>query len=110
MSISVDETPIAADCDCSDSYFDAVMASPTLGRMDRYDAKGKEDKSFPAVERVAARGFIPFAAVPGAESTDQNEVFPRALNFQFTVLTTLFYNYIPPEGWTFETQDEFPIG
>lgn len=96
MMVSVDETPIDNACDCSDSYLNVVMASPTYGRLDTVDDKTGETEE-PAGVKVAARGFLPFGD-------------PQyALNFKFTVITTLFHNVPAPEGWTFETREQYPI-
>lgn len=97
MMISVDETPIDNACDCSPSYINEVQPSPTYGRLDVYDEETGETEE-PAGYRVAARGFLPFGD-------------PQyAVNFQFTVITTLFHNIPAPDGWTFETKDQYPIG
>lgn len=97
MMISLDETPIDNACDCSPSYMILeAAASPTYNRLDTVDENGKTDE--PAGVRAAARGFLPF----GDPSF--------ALNFGFVILTSLFHNYPAPEGWTFETKDQFPIG
>jgi hypothetical protein len=73
------------------------MASPTYGRLETINDKTGESKA-PAGERVAARGFIPFGSPQVAS------------NLQFVVVTSLFHNYPAPEGWTFETKDQYPIG
>ncbi|HUR26110.1 MAG TPA: carboxypeptidase-like regulatory domain-containing protein [Candidatus Thermoplasmatota archaeon] len=97
MMISLDETPIDNACDCSDSYVNVVMDQPTYGRLDTFDEKtGATDA--PAGVTAAARGFLPFGD-------------PQyAVNFRFTIITSLFHNYPAPEGWTFETKDQYPIG
>ena len=96
MKVSVDETPIDNACDCSDSYFEVTQPSPTFGRLDMYDEKtGETDE--PAGARVASRGFLPFGGPT------------YAVNFQFTVITTLFHNIPAPEGWTFETKDQYDL-
>ena len=97
MMISLDETPIDNACDCSDSYMNEVMDQPTYGRLDTFDAETGET-SEPAGVTAAARGFLPFGD-------------PQyALNFRFTIITSLFHNYPAPEGWTFETKDQYPVG
>ncbi|HJQ93447.1 MAG TPA: carboxypeptidase-like regulatory domain-containing protein [Candidatus Thermoplasmatota archaeon] len=97
MMISLDETPIDNACDCSDSYMNEVMAQPTYSRMDTFDEETGAT-SEPAGVTAAARGFLPFGD-------------PQyALNFRFVVITSLFHNYPAPEGWTFETKDQYPVG
>lgn len=92
MQIVIDSTPIDPVQDNSaHEYLKAQGASPTYGRLD--------NGSIPLGQTVAARGFFPFALQPAV-----------ATNFQFTVITTLFHNYQPAKGWTFETQDQYPIG
>lgn len=95
--IMVDSTPIDNACDCSeDTYLSTEGNQPLLGRLDLVDDKG--EASEPSGLRVVARGFLPFGD-------------PQyAVNFQFTIITTLFHNFPAPEGWTFETKDQFPIG
>lgn len=120
--IMIDETPIDAGCDCSDSYSNVVSESPTYNRLDRYLPDGSENTefradlvngdqvgTFPAGQTVAVRGFIPFAESP-ASSTDPNTWAYVATNLQFTVITTLFHNYVPADGWTFETKDQYEVG
>jgi hypothetical protein len=98
MMILLSSTPIDNFCDCSETdYIDTTMASPTYARLDRYNATG-EDKGFPVGQTVAARGFLDW------------ETPSTAQNLQFTVLTTLFHNYVPDPDWTFETRDTFPVG
>ena len=138
--VMLDETPIDASCDCSDSYTNVVQGSPTYNRMDRYDALGNENTNFttdlvngdavgyfPAGYTVAARGFIPFMDEPACDflenfgdpaactdpanqNTDPNTWYAVAQNFHFTIVTSLFHNYVPPDGWTFETKDQYQVG
>lgn len=120
--IMIDETPIDAGCDCSDSYSNVVGESPTYNRLDRFLPDGSANTEFradlvngdavgefPAGQLVAVRGFIPFAESP-ASSGDPNTWAYVATNLSFTVITTLFHNYVPQDGWTFETKDQFPVG
>jgi hypothetical protein len=95
--VMVDSTPIHNDCDCSDdTYLSTEGNQPLLGRLDLVDDEGTVGE--PAGLTVAARGFLPFGD-------------PQyALNFRFTVLTTLFHNLPAPEGWTFETRDQYTFG
>ncbi len=89
MMILLSSTPIDNACDCSDlDYIEVTQPSPALGRLD--------DEAVPAGLDVAARGFLPW------ESS-------QALNHQFTIITTLFHNYNPPEGWNFMEQDSYPM-
>jgi hypothetical protein len=121
--VMIDETPIDAGCDCSDSYSNVIMESPTYNRLDRFDALGDNNTEFrvddvngdavgrfPAGETVAVRGFIPFQDAPVLDNTDPATWYSVAQNFHFTIITTLFHNYAPPEGWTFETRDQYPVG
>lgn len=101
MMISLDETPIDNACDCSDSYVNVVMAQPTYGRLDMYDPETGATEE-PAGVTAAARGFIPF--------TEADEPVGYGVSFRFTIITSLFHNYPAPEGWTFETKDQYPIG
>lgn len=99
MMILLSSTPIDNACDCSDrDYLDVTMPQPTYGRLDRFDASGQDTGDVPVGERVAARGFLSW------ESTS------TAQNLQFTVITTLFHNAPAPEGWTFETRDQYSFG
>lgn len=109
MMVLLSSTPIDNSCDCSKiNYMDIVHASPTHARVDRtangtgtVDAKDDGDKAIQAPfpeGRYAARGFLDW----NSPST--------ATNFQFTVITTLFHNYKAADGWTFATQDQYPIG
>lgn len=107
--IMIDETPIANDCDCSPSYGNRIGPAGVLNRLDRYTPDGAENTNFttdqgspigefPTDKLVASRGFLPFGD-------------PQyALNFQFTVITTLFHNYVPDQEWTFQTKENFPVG
>lgn len=109
MWIMIDETPIDNSCDCSDSYGNRIGGPETLNRLDRYMADGSENTNFtadqgspigvfPTGKTVASRGFLPFGD-------------PQyALNFQFTVVTTLFHNYVPDPEWTFLTKENYPVG
>lgn len=99
--VSVDHTPIDNFCDCSDSYFGSSGAAPLLNRADRFDAAGMEDDGFPTDVLVASRGFLPFQ-----ETTE----VAYAVNMAFTVMATLFHNYVPDPAWTFETRENFPLG
>jgi hypothetical protein len=121
--IMVDEWPIDAGCDCSDSYGGVVAGSPAAHRIERYKPDGSENtdyqpagfadassKPFPAGERVVSRGFLPPSDVPVADGTDPNTWYGLAQNFEFTIITTLFHNYVPDAAWTFETKDQFPVG
>lgn len=93
MMVTLSSTPIDNGCDCSDKdYLEVYQPSPTYGRLDA----GKD--ALPLGERVVARGFL-----------DWNSP-ATATNLQFTILTSLFHNYKAPDGWTFETQDQYPIG
>ncbi|MEA3166564.1 MAG: Carboxypeptidase regulatory-like domain, partial [Thermoplasmata archaeon] len=99
MMILLSSTPIDNACDCSDKdYMDVTMANPTYNRIDRFDEAGKDTEAVPLGESVAARGFLSWEA----KSTAQN--------LRFTVITTMFHNYVAPEGWTFETKDQYQIG
>lgn len=92
MQIVIDSTPIDPVQDNSDKeYLHAEGGHPTYGRLD--------NKTVPTGLLVAARGFFPFDLQPAV-----------AQNFQFTVITTLFHNYSAQKGWTFETQDQYPLG
>jgi hypothetical protein len=86
MMVSVDETPIDNACDCSPSYFGTTGPAPTYARI---DAGEESNSNLGGGQRVAARGFLPFAGVG------------YALNFEFTIITTVFYSYQPHEGWNF---------
>jgi hypothetical protein len=137
--VMMDETPIDASCDCSDSYSNVIQESPTYNRVDRFDALGNVNTNFtvdyvngeavgvfPNGKTVAVRGFIPFQQAPGCDfpevldpnncadpqyqNTDPNQWYSVAQNFEFTVITSLFHNYAPPEGWTFEAKDDYPVG
>ncbi|MFA5943481.1 MAG: carboxypeptidase-like regulatory domain-containing protein [Candidatus Thermoplasmatota archaeon] len=121
--VMMDQTPIDAGCDCSDSYSNVIQPSPTYNRVDRFDALGGNNTNFtadyvngdlvgrfPAGESVAVRGFIPFQDAPVLDNTDPNTWYSVAQNFRFTIITSMFHNYSPPEGWTFETKDQFPVG
>jgi hypothetical protein len=131
--VMIDETPIDAGCDCSDSYSNVVAESPTYNRLDRFDALGNNNTEFrvdsvngdavgrfPAGETVAVRGFIPFQKEPVCgditdpatcgQNSDPNQWYSVAQNFRFTIITSMFHNYSPPEGWTFETKDQYPVG
>lgn len=93
MMITVDETPIDNACDCSDSYFGTSgMAAPTYARVDRGGGEGR----LPENVTVASRGFIPFGAP---------EV---VLAHKFVIITTLFTDYQPEEGWTFQHPSPAP--
>lgn len=99
LMVLLSSTPIDNACDCSDSdYLDVTMENPTYARLDQYDASGKETGAVPLGERVAARGFLSWEATSTAQ------------NFRFTIITSLFHNYPAPEGWTFLTKDEYPVG
>ncbi len=90
MKISLDATPIDAACDCSNSYMEVDMGSPTYNRLD--------GDGIPGGETAAVRGFLPFGD-------------PQvATNFSFVIITTLFHNHQLAEGWTFETRDQYPVG
>ncbi|HUR62348.1 MAG TPA: carboxypeptidase-like regulatory domain-containing protein [Candidatus Thermoplasmatota archaeon] len=92
MQIVIDSTPIDPVGDNSEKeYLYTDGASPTFGRLD--------NKTVPHGLLVATRGFLPFDLQPAV-----------ATNFQFTAITTLFYNWTPPKEWTFETQDQYPLG
>lgn len=107
--IMIDETPIDNGCDCSPSYGNRIGPAETANRLDRYTPDGAENTNFttdqgdpigefPTGKTVASRGFIPFGD-------------PQyALNFQFTVITTLFHNYVPDPEWTFLTKENYSIG
>ena len=121
--IMVDEWPIDAGCDCSDTFGGADTGKPAYHRIDRYALDGTEntewtpagfadasEKPFPAGERVVARGFLPPTESPSPENTDPNSWYSIAQNFRFVILTSIFHNYRAPEGWTYETQDQYPVG
>lgn len=131
--VMIDETPIDASCDCSDTYSNVVQPSPTYNRLDRFDALGGNNTNFtadsingdqvgifPNGQDVAVRGFIPFQDMPVCDfdlppancgqNSDPSKWYSVAQNFQFTVITSLFHNYVPADGWTFETKDQYPIG
>lgn len=107
--IMVDETPISNDCDCSDSYGNRIGPVGTINRLERFTPDGADNTNFtadqgdpigefPTGKTVASRGFMPFGD-------------PQyALNFQFTVITTLFHNYVPDPEWTFLTKDNYAVG
>lgn len=112
--IMIDETPIDNSCDCSDTYQNVKGPAPLVSRMERYTPDGalntkfRNDQGwsdtigeFPTDVVVASRGFVPPTA-----TTD----VAYAINMQFTILTSLFHNYPAPEGWTFETRSQYPIG
>ena len=96
--VMVSSTPIDNACDCSDQdYLSTEGPMPLIGRLDTFDPETGETGE-PAGLTVAARGFLPFGD-------------PQyALSFRFTVITSLFHNYPAPEGWTFETKDQYPVG
>lgn len=100
MMISLDETPIDNACDCSPSYMNVVMESPTYSRLELLTEEGTTQA--PAGTTAAARGFIPFADIDPTTSQ-------VATNLQFVIITSVFHNYVPAEGWTFETRANFPI-
>jgi hypothetical protein len=121
--VMIDKTPIDASCDCSDTYSNVIGPNPTFNRIDRFATDGSNNTefhadfinggqvgSFPAGQTVAARGFIPFQKTPGPANTDPNQYYSVAQNFRFTVITSVFHNYVAPEGWTFETKDNYKIG
>lgn len=95
MMITVSHTPIDNACDCSDDWLGVdEMGNPTFARLDKASA---DDAAFPSNVDVAVRGFLPFGD-------------PQVVqNFRFTIVTSLFYNYNPPEGWTFATKDDYPL-
>lgn len=95
MMITLSSTPIDNSCDCSDrDYLEVIQPSPTYGRLDANEKGG----GLPLGERVAARGFLNWNGPA------------TATNLEFTVITSLFHNYKAPDGWTFETQDNYPVG
>ncbi|HUR62347.1 MAG TPA: carboxypeptidase-like regulatory domain-containing protein [Candidatus Thermoplasmatota archaeon] len=95
MMVTLSSTPISNDCDCSKTdYMESYQANPSYNRIDA----DKDAKKMPLGLRVAARGFLDWNSPSSAQ------------NFQFTVITTLFHNYKAAEGWTFETQEKYPIG
>lgn len=89
MMILLSSTPIDNLCDCSErDYMRTEGPSPTLGRI--------EGDAVPAGETVAARGFLPFGS-------------PQvALNHEYVIITTMFHDYIPDEGWNFEDGEGLP--
>jgi hypothetical protein len=95
MMVTLSSTPIKNSCDCSDTdYILVYQKSPTYARLDA----DKDGKTMPLGKHVASRGFLDW----NGPST--------ATNLQFTVITSLFHNYKAADGWTFETQDKYPIG
>lgn len=95
MMITLSSTPIDNACDCSKSdYILVYQPSPTYARMDA----DKDNATMPLGLHVASRGFLNW------------ETISTAQNLQFTILTTLFHNYKAADGWTFATQDQYPIG
>lgn len=122
--VMIDSTPIDSSCDCSlgGTYGNVIGENPIYNRMDRFKADGtnntdfrsdftnpKQVGTFPAGATVVSRGFLPFMDSPPG-STDPNSWYEVAQNFRFTVITSLFHNYVAPDGWTFETQDKYKIG
>ena len=87
MKISIDATPIDNACDCSHSFLEVDQPSPTYGRLD--------GEQVPVGQTVAARGFLPFGDAQ------------YAFNHEFTIITTFFHNWSPPEEWRFETRDQY---
>lgn len=122
--IMLDGTPIDSGCDCSETWANVIGGpSPLYNRLDRFTPTGENNTEFradydgngvfgrfPNGQTVASRGFIPFQEAPVAESSDPNTWYSVAQNFQFTVVTTLFHNTAAPEGWTFETRDQYKVG
>lgn len=114
--IMIDETPIDNECDCSTSYGNRIGEYPLLNRLEKFDTAGNLNKNFtadetandspkgefPSGKTVASRGFIPFQESP----TD----VAYGVDFQFTIITSLFHNYSPDPAWTFETKDNYPVG
>ncbi|MEA3143131.1 MAG: Carboxypeptidase regulatory-like domain [Thermoplasmata archaeon] len=95
LMVTLSSTPIDNSCDCSDTdYLLVYQKSPTFARLDA----DKDNATMPLGKHVASRGFLNWNS------------FSTATNFQFTVITTLFHNYKAADGWTFETQDQYPIG
>jgi hypothetical protein len=120
--IMVDAWPIDASCDCSDHYGSLVAANPAYLRLDRFAADGSNNTvfhdsdgfggaagHFPVGVTVASRGFLPPAAQAGS-GTDATTWYAVAQNFRFTVILSEFHNYVAPEGWTFETKDNYKVG
>ncbi|HUR26111.1 MAG TPA: carboxypeptidase-like regulatory domain-containing protein [Candidatus Thermoplasmatota archaeon] len=119
--IMVDATPIDAGCDCSDHYGSVIAENPAYSRIERFapdgsnnteftnDGFGDNAEEFPSGKSVASRGFIPPQEGVGSNG-DPNTWISVAQNFHFVVITTLFHNYAAPEGWTFETKDQYPVG
>ena len=122
--IMVDKSPIDPVCDCSDSFGGKIMGNPEYQRIDRFKADGTNNTGpwtedgfgtpssdpFPAGKTVVARGFLAPATQPGPGATDPNSYYSVAQNFKFTIITTVFHNYVAPDGWTFETQDKYKVG
>jgi hypothetical protein len=121
--IMLDATPIDSGCDCSETWANVIGGpSPLYNRLDRFTATGENNTefradfdgngvfgSFPNGQRVASRGFVPFQDAPVLDNNDPNTWYAVAQNFQFTVITTLFHNTPAPDGWTFETRDQYPV-
>jgi hypothetical protein len=122
--IMIDEAPIKASCDCSDSFGGKIMGNPEYQRIDRFKADGTNNtgpwtedgfgsvskEGFPAGRTVVSRGFLAPANTPVTDSTDATTWYAVAQNFKFQVITSLFHNYVAPQGWTFETQANYKVG
>jgi hypothetical protein len=122
--IMIDGTPIDSSCDCSETWANVIGGpSPLYNRLDRFTATGANNTEFradfdgngvfgefPNGQTVASRGFVPFQDTPVVDGTDPNTWYSVAQNFRFTVITSLFHNTPAPDGWTFETRDQYPIG
>jgi hypothetical protein len=97
MMTTLSSTPISNDCDCSDhDYMFAYLKPAEVNRID----KSKNDTyqgSWPAGERVAARGFLNWESVSTAQ------------NLKFEVITVVFHNYEAQPGFDFTKIDQYPV-
>ncbi|MEA3136412.1 MAG: hypothetical protein QOC71_693, partial [Thermoplasmata archaeon] len=121
--VMLDATPIDSGCDCSNHYGSMIMANPLLNRLDRFALDGSNNTEFhdadgfggavgefPLGMQVASRGFLPPNPSAGPNNPDPTSWHTVAQNFRFIVITTMFHNYAAPDGWTFETKDQYPVG
>ncbi len=117
--VMLDAAPIDASCDCSDHYGSIIGENPVYSRISRFAPDGSNNTEFtndgfgasagifPAGLTVASRGFLPPQEEVGSNQ-DPNTWVSVAQNFHFVIITSLFHNYAAPDGWTFETKDQFP--